>query len=160
MGSQLRLSAEPHATRLAAAIPPLARARMRTHSSSPKADRKARIPRPMGVVRSSHWRSRALNVAPRAALTAAHQGRLRKFAHPLMELLAMATRNFTCRYSLIALPAGFSRNLRDPALTVVAVSLPVAATYRPVIQGTGHQYRHTLPACVSYAAYSFRGIAP
>ena len=52
---------------LAAARPPFARAKMRARTSSARAERKAKIPLPIGVVRSSHCRSRALSVAPRAA---------------------------------------------------------------------------------------------
>ena len=40
---------------------------MRARSSSARAERKARMPLPMGVVRSSHCLSRALSIAPRAA---------------------------------------------------------------------------------------------
>jgi len=52
---------------MAAARPPFARARMRARSSSARDDRKAKMPRPIGVVRSSRFRSSALKVAPRAA---------------------------------------------------------------------------------------------
>jgi hypothetical protein len=52
---------------LAAARPPLPRASMRPRSSSARADRNARMPLPSGAVKSSHCRSKALNVAPRAA---------------------------------------------------------------------------------------------
>ena len=47
---------------LAAARPPFARARMRARSSSARDERNAKMPRPIGVVRSSHLRSSALKV--------------------------------------------------------------------------------------------------
>jgi hypothetical protein len=69
---QFWFGAKFNAPLLAAARPPLARARMRARSSSAKADRKARIPLPRGVVRSSHCRSRALKVAARAHYHVGH----------------------------------------------------------------------------------------
>ena len=49
---------------------------MRARSSSARAERKARMPFPMGVVRSSHPLSRALSIAPRAGYPGLRRGEL------------------------------------------------------------------------------------
>src|SRR5262245_27366464 len=59
MRGQLGLAAEPRAFCLAAVRPSFARLRIRCLSSSASADKKARMPRLMGLVRSRSSRSRA-----------------------------------------------------------------------------------------------------